>query len=105
MFAMAVDDSVAEFLATVPSVKSIALPATAITDKGLAALTALDLTTLDIHGNKELITLPGAQVLSRFKNLRRLILPETLDDPALKSEILKSSPRCNITIRAYSQEG
>ena len=106
MFAMPIDDSVAEFLATVPGLKSVALPATGITDKGLDALTALqNLATLDIHGNKELITPQGAKVLSKFKNLRRLILPETLDNPALKSEILKSSPRCNITIRTYSQEG
>ena len=106
MFAMPADDSVAEFLASVPSLKSVALPATAITDKGLDALTALkNLQTLDIHGNKELITLQGAQVLSKFKNLRRLILPETLDDKNLKSTILKSSPRCVTTVKTYSQEG
>ena len=106
MFAMPVDDSVAEYLATIPALKSIALPATAISDRGLDALTVLkNLQTLDIHGNKELITLQGAQALTKFRNLRRLILPETLDDKNLKSEILKSSPRCVIDIKTYSQEG
>ena len=105
MFAMPVDDSMAKFLAAIPGLKHVYLPATQISDEGLDALTALDLMSLDIHGNKEHITLEGARVLSKFKNLRRLILPETLDDPALKMEILKSSPRCNLTIRSYSQEG
>jgi len=106
MFAMPVGDATAAYLATVPTLKSIGIPATAITDKGLESLTAIQgLTSLDIHGNKELITLEGARILARFKNLRRLIIPETLDDNALKSEILKSSPRCVITPRTYSQEG
>jgi len=106
MFAMPVDDSVAEYLATIPALKSVALPATAITDKGLDVLTALkNLQTLDIHGNKELITLQGAQALTKFRNLRRLILPETLDNKDLKSTILKSSPRCVTTVKTYSQEG
>jgi len=106
MFAMPVGDPLAAWLATVPTLKSIGLPATAITDKGLESLTALQgLTSLDIHGNKERITLEGARVLARFKNLRRLIIPETLDDDALKAEILKSSPRCVITPLSYAQEG
>jgi len=106
MFAMPVDDAVAGFLATMVDLKSIGVPATRITDNGLDALTAIkDLTSLDIHGNKERITLQGANVLGKFKNLRRLILPESLDDPVLKSAILKSSPRCVITIKTYSQEG
>ena len=105
IFAIPIDDTVASFLATIPALRSVSLPATAITDSGLDALTALtDLTLLDIFGNKERITVQGAGVLSKFKNLRRLIIPETLDDPALKSEILKSSPRCVITVKTYSQE-
>lgn len=105
IFAVPVDDSVASYLATVSNLKSVALPATSITDKGLDALTALqNLTTLDIHGNKERITLEGGRALAKFKNIRRLILPETLDNKELKSEILKNSPRCVITIKTYSQE-
>jgi Leucine-rich repeat (LRR) protein len=106
IFAIPVNDSVASFLATVSTLKSVSLPATAITDAGLDALSVLsDLTLLDIHGNKERLTLPGAtSALSKFKNLRRLIMPETLSDPALKSEILKNSPRCNFTVKTYSQE-
>jgi len=66
-----------------------------------------NLTSLEIFGNKEHITLLGARMsLPKFKNLRRLILPETLfSDDVLKSEILKSSPRCVIDVRTYSQEG
>ena len=106
MFAMPVGDPVANYLATVPSLKSVGLPATTLTDKGLESLTAIQgLTSLDIHGNKEHITLQGARALAKFKNLRRLIIPETLDDKALQSEILKSSPRCVITPKTYSQEG
>ena len=107
IFAMlSVDDSVATYLATRPGLKNIGLPVTSITDKGLDALTAIqNLTSLEIFGNKELITLEGARVLAKFKNLRRLIIPETLEDDELYLEILKSSPRCNITVRTYSQEG
>ena len=105
IFAIPVDDSVAAFLATIPALRSVALPATSITDTGLDALTALsNLTTLEIYANKERITLQGAGVLSKFKTLQRLVIPETLNDPALKSEILKSSPKCVITVNTYSQE-
>ena len=105
IFAIPVDDTVPVFLATLPGLTSVSLPATAITDKGLDALTALNLTLLDIHGNKERITLEGAKVLSKFVDLRRLIIPETLNDPALREEILKNSPRCVFTVNTYTQEG
>jgi len=105
IFAISIDDTVPAFLATIPTLRSVALPATAITDAGLDALTALtDLTFLDIHANKVRITLQGANVLNKFKNLRRLIIPETLDNPALRAAILESSPRCVISINTYSQE-
>ena len=108
MFAMlVVDDSVAAFLATIPTLKTIGLPVTSVGDNGLEALTALkNLSSLEIFGNKENITLEGAtRALTKFKNLRRLIIPETLEDNELNSKILKSSPRCNISVRTYSQEG
>jgi Leucine-rich repeat (LRR) protein len=105
LFAMPVGDDVAAFLATVPAMRSVALPATTLSDKGLDSLTALqNLQTLDIHANKENITLQGAQVLGKFKNLRRLFLPETLKDDALNTAILKSSPRCEIEVKTYTQE-
>jgi Leucine-rich repeat (LRR) protein len=103
IFGIPVDDTVASFLATVPTLRSVSLPATAITDKRLDALTALtELTLLDIHGNKERITLEGARVISKFSNLRRLIIPETLKE--LETEIPKVLPRCTVSIKTYSHE-
>jgi len=97
------DDSVASFLATVPTLRSVSLPATGITDAGLEALTALtELTFLDIHANRIRVTPQGASVLNRFPELRRLIMPETLDSPALRAALLESAPRLVITINTYS---
>ena len=105
IFAIPVDDTVASFLATVPTLRNVALQAVAITDAGLDALTALtELTMLDIRGNKALITPEGAKVLSKFKKLRRIIMPETLDTPAVRAAILEGSPNCAIDINTYSQE-
>jgi len=95
IFSIPADDTVASFLATVPTLRSITLRETAITDAGLDALTALaDLTFLDIRGNQERLTAQGMLVLGKFKNLQRLIFPATLDNPALRSAILENSPRC-----------
>gem|GEM_PF-2710862 len=106
IFAIPIDDTIPEYLATLPAMRRVLLPATAITDKGLEALTALErLETLDIHGNKQLITLEGAKVLGKLNDLRRLIIPETLDDPALRAIILENSPRCVFTVNTYTQEG
>jgi len=97
------DDSVASFLATIPALRSVGLPATGITDAGLEALTALtELTFLDIHANRIRITPQGANVLNRFPNLRRLIIPETVDTPALRSALLESAPRLVITVNTYA---
>jgi len=106
IFAIPVDDSVASLLATIPTLKRVSLPATAITDAGLEALSALsDLLLLDIHGNKTRITLEGAtRALGKFKGLRRLIIPETLDTPAFRSAVLENSPRCTFDLNTYSQE-
>ena len=105
IFAISVDDSVAAFLATVPALRAVALPATSITDAGLDALTVLpNLGTLEIYANKERLTVQGAGVLSKLKTLQRLVIPETLDDPALRSAIRESSPNCVISVNTYSQE-
>ena len=105
IFAIPVDDTVASLLATVPTLKSVSLPATAITDKGLEALSVLsDLTLLDIHGNEARLTVQGsASALGNFKNLRRIIMPGTLNTPAVRSAILEGSPRCQIDTKVYSQ--
>ena len=104
IFAIPVDDTVAEYLATLPALRYVSLPATAITDKGLDALTVMTLTLLDIHGNKIRITPEGAKVLGKFRDLRRLIIPETLDTPVIREELKKNSPRVVVTVNTYSQE-
>jgi Ran GTPase-activating protein (RanGAP) involved in mRNA processing and transport len=105
IFAIPVDDTVAEYLATVPALKHVSLPATAITNKGLEALAVLSLTMLDIHGNKILLTPEGAKnALGKFKALGRVIIPETLDTPEIRSILREKFPRCVITVNTYSQE-
>lgn len=104
-FAVPFDDSVAKHLATMPQLKDIGMPSTAITDVGLEAICTLpNLVALDIFGNKEKLTLKGAQALAKLKGLRKLTLPETLRDEKLFEEIKKNSPQCEIIIRTYSQE-
>jgi len=104
IFDIPVDDTVAEYLATQQKIRNVGMPITGITDKGLAALTTLpNLTHLDIFGNKVNLTIEGAYAIANCKNLKSLVLPETLKDDELFDAIKKNSPNVDIRIRSYSQ--
>ena len=103
LFGIPADDTIAAHIATRTGMRRVLLPATAITDAGLEPLTTMEgLIALDIHANRIHITPQGAMVLSKFRDLRQLTIPETIDSPAFRAAMRENSPRIVITINSYA---